>query len=114
MTYITQAYDISSFIKNIKHEDLSNYNITALPYNAELGNGAKLPLSLKYIDFYGISAHDSSINIIYDGSMSSWRNINKDEYWCNFDFDGYNILTVICTDGEIKYREIDHKIQEVS
>ena len=113
MTYITQAYDISSFIKNIKHEDLSHSNITALPYDA-VGNGAKLPLSLKHIYSFGISARDSSTTIIYDGSMSSWRKINKDKYWCYFDDHGYHTLTVICTDGEIKYKEVDNKIQEVS
>ena len=114
MTYITKTYDISSFIKNIQHEDLSHYNITALPHNADLGNGAKLPLSLKHIYPHGISAYDSNATIIYDGSMSSWRKINKAEYWCDFDFDGYNILTVICSDGEIKYRRFDYEIQEVS
>lgn len=114
MIYITPTYDISSFIKNIRHEDLSHYNITAIPREIRIGNGAKLPLSLKYIHFYGIDAHDSNTTITYDGSMSSWRKINKSENWCNFDFYGYNTLTVICTDGEIKYEEVNNDIQEVS
>ena len=114
MIYITPTYDISSFIKNIQHEDLSHYNITAIPYEARMGNGAKLPLSLKYIHFYGISTYDSDTTITYDGTISSWRKIIKNRYWCDFDFSGNNTLTVICTDGEIKYKKVNDEIQEVS
>ena len=114
MTYITQKYDISSFIKNIQHEDLSHYNITVIPKQAYIGNGAKLPLSLKYIEIHGIDAHDSDTTITYDGSMSSWRKIIKDRFWCDFDISRHNTLTVICTDGEIKYKIVYGDIQEVS
>ena len=114
MIYITQKYGISSFIKNIRHEDLSHYNITIIPRDTCIGNGAKLPSSLEYIDFSGIDASGPVTTITYDGSMSSWRDISKDRFWCDFDTNGYNTLTVICTDGNIKYKEFGLHIQEVS
>ena len=117
MIYITPVYDISSFIKNIQHEDLSHYNIKDIPYEACIGNGAKLPLSLEYINSYGIYASYSNTTITYDGSMSSWRKILKQRTWCKFD-NSYTTLTVICTDGDIKYKEVVksgiYSIQEVS
>lgn len=57
-----------------------------------------LPITIKEIKQNAISDCPKLKEIVYNGTVKQWENIDIEDFW--FDM---NTLTIICTDGEIKY-----------